>query len=228
MAVILVTRSVMLGCSVPPPHSPIITHADESVTSLAERGLSDGRRALGVGEDRVVDETRLTHIQVPHVGPPHLVTQGHHLLMLVQREPHEPDLTVLEPNLVDHSHLVLRGRLGNFTLDILLSLHSIAAINTTVQYSGLPAHDGVLTRLGENIVSKPLATVHIIPVNVSGAEVREVAELGGEDFLSVGCSMVVGELDCCLDGVGVHTPHLETVVHAAGDDLGSVHVEVCT
>ena len=31
-----------------------------------------------------------------------------------------------------------------------------------------------------------------------------------------------------LDVVSVHSPHLEAVVHAAGDDLGSVHVEVRT
>ena len=31
-----------------------------------------------------------------------------------------------------------------------------------------------------------------------------------------------------LDVVSIHSPHLEAVIHAAGDDLGPVHVKVRT
>ena len=36
----------------------------------------------------------------------------------------------------------------------------------------------------------------------------------------------IGEFDSVLDTIGVAPPHLEAVVHPAGDNLGAVHVEV--
>ena len=58
-------------------------------------------------EDGVSDHRRLSHVQVPDISPTHLVTQGQHPLIFVQRETDKPDLAVLEPDLVDDGHFVL-------------------------------------------------------------------------------------------------------------------------
>jgi len=68
---------------VPSPDGAVIADADQSVPSSGERGLPDGRGALGVREHGVVDQRRLGHVQIPDVGPAHLVTQGEHPLVLV-------------------------------------------------------------------------------------------------------------------------------------------------
>ena len=59
-------------------------------------------------ENRVVDQRRFGHIQIPDISPTHLVTQGEHPLILVQGETNKPDLTVLETDLVDDGNFVLR------------------------------------------------------------------------------------------------------------------------
>ena len=165
----LFVRSV----SIPAPHGAVVTHADQRVSVLGERGLPDGRGALGVGEDGVVDQGGLRHLQVPHVGAPHLVTQRQHPLRRVQREPHEPNLAVPQPDLVDDRHLVVRR------LALLLHLDAVAVVDE----ARLPAHYRVLTRLGEDEVTEPFTAVHVVSVDISCAEVREMAELRGEDFL---------------------------------------------
>ena len=50
----------------------------------------------------------LSHVHVPHIGAPYLVTQGHQLLVAVHGESYKPDLTIFEPYFVQDSHFVLR------------------------------------------------------------------------------------------------------------------------
>ena len=140
-------------------------------------------------EDRVVDLTRLLHIQVPDVGPANLITKGEDLLQFVQGEPNEPYLAVLESNLVDHSHLVL----CKFS-----SLTVVVSVITGVKDSGFPANNRVFTTLGEDKVTEPLATVHVVTMNISSAKVRKMTQLCGENFLGFQSHVAVGEFYCCL------------------------------
>ena len=123
-----------------------------------------------MGEDRVADQTGLLHVHIPDIGLPHLISQGQDLLTFVHGESHKPDLTVLEANFVDDADFVL----GHF---------AVILIQSGVHTAGLPADDGVFARFGENKVTKPTTAVNIISVNVSGAEVREMAEFSRENFL---------------------------------------------
>jgi len=118
---------------------------------------------------------------------------------------------------VDDSHLVL-CKFDCITI--------VVSAVTRVKNSRLPTDNCVLTALGEDKVTEPLATVHVVTMDVSGAEVRKMTQFCGENFLCLQSHMAVGELYGGLNIVRVHPPHLQTVVHAAGDDLGPVHVEV--
>ena len=138
----------------------------------------------------VVDALRLRHVQVPNISPAHLVTQGQHLPILVQRESDKPDLTVFEPDFVDNRHLVL-GKLEVLCIGI----NVLCLCLILVHEAWFPANDCVFTRLGKNKVTKPFAAIDIVPVNVPCAEVREVAELSWEDLLGFQSYMSVGELD---------------------------------
>ena len=104
---VLFLFSLIRGLPVPPPDGAVITDADQGVAGPGERSLPDSRGALGVREHGVVDHRRLGHVEIPYVGPAHLVTQGKHPLILVQGETDKPNLTVLESDLVDDGHLIL-------------------------------------------------------------------------------------------------------------------------
>ena len=67
--------------------------------------------------------------------------------------------------------------------DFVLSYFAIILIQSGVHTARLPTDDGVLARFRENKVTKPTTAVNIISVNVSGAEVGEMTEFGGENFL---------------------------------------------
>ena len=65
-------------------------------------------------------------------------------------------------------------------------------------------------------------------MNVTSAEVREMAKLCWEVLLGFHGAVGVGKLYSCLNILCVTSPHLQAVVHPTGDDLGAVHVEVRT
>ena len=136
-----------------------------------------------MGEDRVVDLSWLLNVKIPDIGPANLITEGKHLLELVKRESDEPNLTVLEANFVDDSHFVLCKFNNSITI----------VVSQVVKNSGLPADDCVLTTLGENKVTEPLAAVHVVTMNVSGAEVGKMTQFCGENFLGLQSHMTVGE-----------------------------------
>jgi len=177
-------------------------------------------------EDSVLDQAWLLHLQIPHICPADLVAKCQEPLVEIHGESHEPDLTVLVPDLVDHSYLIFR-QLG--VSGINLGLLRLLVLSFLIQMARFPAYDCVFTGFGEDEVSKPFAAIHIVPVNVPRGQVGEVTELGGEHFLATLAEIVsVGKLDSLLNGWGVTVPHLQAVVHAAGDDLAAVHVEVRT
>ena len=179
--------------SVPSPDGAVIADADQSVPSARERGLSDGRGALGVGEHRVVDQRRLGHLQIPDVGPAHLVTQGQHPLMLVQRETDKPNLAVLETDLVDDGHFVL-SQLEAFWL----RLKTLRLCLILIHEARFPADDCVFTGLREDKISKPFAAINIVPMNVSCAKVRKVTKLRWKHFFSFEGNVGVGEFNGSL------------------------------
>ena len=123
-----------------------------------------------MGEDRVADQTWLLHVHIPDVSLPHLVAQSQDLLRFVHWKSHKPDLAVFEADFVDNT-------------DFVLSYFAIILIQSGVHTARFPTDDGVLARFWQNKITKPAAAVNIIPVNVSGAEVREMAEFSRENFL---------------------------------------------
>lgn len=175
---------------VPSPDSAIITDTDQSVSSPGERCLSDGRGALGVRENRVVDQRRFGHIQIPDISPTHLVTQGEHPLILVQGETNKPDLTVLETDLVDDGHFVLRELEA-----VWLRLKTLRLCLILIHEARFPADDCVFTGLREDKISKPFAAINIVPMNVSCAEVRKVTELCWKHFFGFEGNVGVGKFN---------------------------------
>ena len=75
----------------------------------------------------------LLRLEVPHPDPPRLVAQGKQPGAGVQAEPHKPDVTVPEVELVDHHALVLA--------------QPVYHLGLPVKAAGLPAHDLVLAAL---------------------------------------------------------------------------------
>ena len=63
-------------------------------------------------------------------------------------------------------------------------------------------------------MSEPLAAVDIISVNVSGAEIREVAKLRWKRALHFHDVVGVRQTDGVLDALRVETPQLQRVVHS--------------
>ena len=116
--------------------------------------------------------------------------------MFVKREPDEPNLTILEANLVNDCHFVLGRGPRNIT-GLCLALDSILR-GTAVQEPRLPTHNGILTRFGQHELSKPFAAVNIVSVNVSCAEVRKMTKESREYFLGLECDMGIGQLDGSL------------------------------
>ena len=177
-------------CSVPPPDGAVITHPHQRAPVPGPRGLSHRGGALGVSELHRPDLPGLIYLEVPHVDPPRLVAQGQQPLAGVQAEPHEPDVAVPDVQLVDDHALVLAQLVPCDTRPLL-------------QPPGLPADDLVLAGLGEDELPKPAAAVHIVPVDVPGGEVGEMAELGGESFLCLHCVVAVRGLNRFLDLLSV-------------------------
>ena len=64
-------------------------------------------------------------------------------------------------------------------------------------------------------MAEPLAAVDVVPVDVAGAEVREMAQLGWKRLLHLHGVVGVGRGDRVLDAVGVEPPEFERMVHAA-------------
>ena len=190
---ILFLFSLIRGLPVPPPDGAVITDADQGVAGPGERRLPDGRGALGVREHGVVDHRRLGHVEIPDVGPAHLVTQGKHPLILVQGETDKPNLTVLKPDLVDDGRLIL-GQLEA----VRLRFQTLCFCLILVHEAGFPADDCVFTGLGEDKISKPLAAINIVPMDVSCAEVRKVTELGWKHFFGFEGNVSVRSFDGCL------------------------------
>lgn len=112
-----------------------------------------------------------------------------HLLPEVHGEAHVPDVTLAVVEASQDGHVGLVG------FDV---------VHVVLHFSWFPANDGVLTRLrrhaevmlgalfkrwpvwvggtdlGQNQVSEPPDTVHVVPVDVSSGEVGEVDLLGDE------------------------------------------------
>ena len=62
-------------------------------------------------------------------------------------------------------------------------------------------------------MAEPLAAVDVVPVNVTGAEVRKMAELRWKRFLHFQGVVGVGRCDRVLDAVGVEPPEFQRMVH---------------
>ena len=83
--------------------------------------------------------------------------------------------------------------------DFVLGYFAIILIQSGVHCARLPTDDRVLAGFREDKVTKPTAAVNVISVDVSGAEVGEVTELRGENFLGLQGHVIVGEFDGTLE-----------------------------
>ena len=83
--------------------------------------------------------------------------------------------------------------------DFVLSYFAVIVIQSGVHTARLPTDDGVFAGFGENKVTKPTTAVNIVSVNVSGAEVGEMTELRGENFLCFQSHVIVGQFDGTLE-----------------------------
>ena len=177
--------------SVPSPDCAVITDPNQHPAISGPGGLPHCAGALGVAELHAPDLPGLLLLEVPHPDPPHLVTQGQHLLAGVEAESHEPDVTVPEVELVNDNTLVLYQLIHLILFLLFLRL--------LIKTPGLPANYLVLAALGEDEVTEPAAAVHIVPVDVPSGEVREVAELSGESLLGPDSVVTVGGFYCLLE-----------------------------
>ena len=83
--------------------------------------------------------------------------------------------------------------------DFVLGHFAIILIQPGVHAAGLPTDDGVFARFREDKVTKPTAAVNVISVDVSGAEVGEMTELRGENFLCFQSHVIVGQFYGALE-----------------------------
>lgn len=142
-----------------------------------------------------------------------MVSKSQEFLIWIQTESDKPYLTIFDIELLDYCGFVL----CQFVCDPII-----------VQSSRLPTDYFIFTRFGQDEVTEPSATVHIVPVNVSGGKVWKMTQFCGERLLGFVGIMTVGQLNGILQLLGVKPPDLQTVIHSTGDDLGSRRVEVRT
>lgn len=153
----------------------------------------------------------ITGVHFPHIDLALLVAQRNDLLPWIETEAHKPNLTFI----------VLE--FGN---DGAGGIARLQLLETLMQLSRLPAHDGILTRFGEHKVTEPLHTVHIVSMYIARGEVREMfgdCGKGESRFLLAEC---VGQLNLVLKLLCVEAPQLKGMIHAGADNTIATHIEI--